>query len=82
MVAVASNAEQFALGETGTPPGRNVLAIEGGLTPGENEAPEVPDPVEVPESVVIVIASVLGIGLLYLLSSHYLLSHFVRILSH
>lgn len=68
LVAVASNAEQFTLGETGTPPGRNVLAIEGGLTPGENEAPEVPDPVEVPESVVIVIASVLGIGLLYLLS--------------
>ena len=68
LVAVASNAEQFTVGELGAAPARNVLPIEGGLAPGETDAPDVANPVEVPESVVIVVAVVLGIGLLYLLS--------------
>ncbi|MFT4988528.1 MAG: hypothetical protein ACI9BK_001301 [Acidimicrobiales bacterium] len=68
LVAVASNAEQFTLGETGTPPGRNILAIESGLAPSETETPKIAKPVDIPESVVIAFSVVLGIGLLYLLS--------------
>lgn len=68
LVGLASNAEQFTLGETNAPPVRNVLPIEGGLTAGENEAPDIPEPLEVPDEVVIAIAAVLGVGLLYLLS--------------
>jgi hypothetical protein len=68
LVAVASNAEQFTLGETGTPPGRNVLAIESGLSPGESDAADIANPIDIPESVVIALTVVLGIGLLYLLS--------------
>ena len=68
LVGIASNAEQFTLGETDTPPARNVLPIEGGIAPGETDPPPVIDPVEVPDSVVIALAVVLGVGLLYLLS--------------
>ena len=68
LVGIASNAEQFSLGETDAPPARNVLPIEGGISPNETEAPTVADPVEVPDNVVIALAAILGVGLLYLLS--------------
>jgi len=68
LVGVASNAEQFTLGETNAPPVRNVLPIEGGLDTGQEEAPDDAEPVEIPDEVVIVIAVILGVGLLYLLS--------------
>lgn len=68
LVGIASNAEQFTLGETNAPPARNVLPIEGGITPSETEPPPVANPVEVPDSVVLVLAITLGIVLLYLLS--------------
>ena len=45
-----------------------MLAIESGLSPGESDAADIANPIDIPESVVIALTVVLGIGLLYLLS--------------
>lgn len=71
LAASASNSEQFTTSDPRAPEQRDILPIEkdlGVTAEADREPPEVSEPIELPDSIAMALAIVLGIGLLYLLS--------------